>query len=169
MPSVTLTSSWRSSTLDYHSGVQPRVFLFSPSYRSNPQIKFKGNSKEQRGRTTKQTKNKMIEKERNHRQSDRSNRIMGLLWYGRVWAHSRLILAMKGVYSAPGDYIYFKSQVPLHKIPVCSFLFYSDFSHIYVKLESLASFCYWVCFHFAITVLVSLFAINYVLSWSFYC
>lgn len=27
--------------------------------------------------------------------------------------------AMKGgVLSAPGDYIYFKSQVPLHKIPV---------------------------------------------------
>ncbi|KAL6177140.1 hypothetical protein ACLB2K_048666 [Fragaria x ananassa] len=25
---------------------------------------------------------------------------------------------MKGVYSAPGDYIYFKSQVPLHKIPI---------------------------------------------------
>lgn len=27
-------------------------------------------------------------------------------------------LAMKGVFSAPGDYIYFKSQVPLHKIPI---------------------------------------------------
>lgn len=27
---------------------------------------------------------------------------------------------MKGVFSAPGDYIYFKSQVPLHKIPVSS-------------------------------------------------
>lgn len=25
---------------------------------------------------------------------------------------------MKGVFSAPGDYIYFKSQVPLHKIPI---------------------------------------------------
>ncbi|TYI91233.1 hypothetical protein E1A91_D03G177700v1 [Gossypium mustelinum] len=25
---------------------------------------------------------------------------------------------MKGVYSAPGDYIHFKSQVPLHKIPI---------------------------------------------------
>ncbi|GAV82760.1 Abhydrolase_6 domain-containing protein [Cephalotus follicularis] len=25
---------------------------------------------------------------------------------------------MKGVYSAPGDYVYFKSQVPLHKIPI---------------------------------------------------
>ncbi|RAL54672.1 hypothetical protein DM860_001800 [Cuscuta australis] len=27
---------------------------------------------------------------------------------------------MKGVFSAPGDYIYFKSQVPLHKIPIGS-------------------------------------------------
>ncbi|RVW50691.1 hypothetical protein CK203_073333 [Vitis vinifera] len=27
---------------------------------------------------------------------------------------------MKGVFSAPGDYIHFKSQVPLHKIPVLS-------------------------------------------------
>ncbi|XP_068306550.1 uncharacterized protein [Pyrus communis] len=26
--------------------------------------------------------------------------------------------AMKGVYSPPGDYIYFRSQVPLHKIPI---------------------------------------------------
>lgn len=25
---------------------------------------------------------------------------------------------MKGVFSAPGDYVYFKSQVPLHKIPI---------------------------------------------------
>nr|CAN75130.1 hypothetical protein VITISV_005114 [Vitis vinifera] len=25
---------------------------------------------------------------------------------------------MKGVFSAPGDYIHFKSQVPLHKIPI---------------------------------------------------
>lgn len=25
---------------------------------------------------------------------------------------------MKGVSSAPGDYVYFKSQVPLHRIPV---------------------------------------------------
>ena len=31
--------------------------------------------------------------------------------------------AMKGVFSAPGDYIHFKSQVPLHKIPVRSSLF----------------------------------------------
>ena len=36
------------------------------------------------------------------------------LWYGRVL----LIVKMKGVFSAPGDYIHFKSQVPLHKIPV---------------------------------------------------
>ncbi|KAK4435120.1 Maspardin [Sesamum alatum] len=27
---------------------------------------------------------------------------------------------MKGVFSAPGDYVYFKSQVPLHKIPIGS-------------------------------------------------
>ncbi|KAL7614151.1 hypothetical protein Lser_V15G07978 [Lactuca serriola] len=27
---------------------------------------------------------------------------------------------MKGGFSAPGDYIYFKSQVPLHKIPICT-------------------------------------------------
>ncbi|KAF7138344.1 hypothetical protein RHSIM_Rhsim07G0101700 [Rhododendron simsii] len=27
---------------------------------------------------------------------------------------------MKGGFSVPGDYIYFKSQVPLHKIPVCA-------------------------------------------------
>ncbi|KAG8382378.1 hypothetical protein BUALT_Bualt05G0071200 [Buddleja alternifolia] len=27
---------------------------------------------------------------------------------------------MRGVFSAPGDYIYFKSQVPLHKIPIGS-------------------------------------------------
>ncbi|XAR67269.1 hypothetical protein NMG60_11001959 [Bertholletia excelsa] len=27
---------------------------------------------------------------------------------------------MKGVFSAPGDYLYFKSQVPLHKIPIGS-------------------------------------------------
>ncbi|KAJ0048694.1 hypothetical protein Pint_16014 [Pistacia integerrima] len=27
-------------------------------------------------------------------------------------------LAMKGVFSAPGDYVHFKSQVPLHKIPI---------------------------------------------------
>ncbi|KAL3818176.1 hypothetical protein ACJIZ3_004081 [Penstemon smallii] len=27
---------------------------------------------------------------------------------------------MKGVFSAPGDYMYFKSQVPLHKIPIGS-------------------------------------------------
>jgi hypothetical protein len=38
-----------------------------------------------------------------------------VVWYGRVWAHQ---LAMKGAFSAPGDYTYFKSQVPLHKIPV---------------------------------------------------
>ncbi|XP_021286046.1 maspardin isoform X2 [Herrania umbratica] len=25
---------------------------------------------------------------------------------------------MKGVFSAPGDYVHFKSQVPLHKIPI---------------------------------------------------
>lgn len=29
-----------------------------------------------------------------------------------------LIVKMKGVFSAPGDYIHFKSQVPLHKIPI---------------------------------------------------
>jgi len=29
---------------------------------------------------------------------------------------------MKGAFSAPGDYVHFKSQVPLHKIPVCSFI-----------------------------------------------
>lgn len=28
---------------------------------------------------------------------------------------------MRGGFSAPGDYIYFKSQVPLHKIPVSFF------------------------------------------------
>lgn len=43
------------------------------------------------------------------------------MWYGRVWAQK---LAMKGVNSAPGDYIYFKSQVPLHKIPVRSVYLY---------------------------------------------
>ncbi|KAM3734931.1 hypothetical protein ACB098_10G051700 [Castanea mollissima] len=30
----------------------------------------------------------------------------------------KAITAMKGPFSAPGDYIYFKSQVPLHKIPI---------------------------------------------------
>ncbi|KAF5181394.1 Maspardin [Thalictrum thalictroides] len=35
---------------------------------------------------------------------------------------------MKGVFSAPGDYIHFKSQVPLHKIPIGSKLWrYYDF------------------------------------------
>lgn len=40
---------------------------------------------------------------------------MAGLWcmggFSRDWA-------MKGVFSAPGDCVYFKSQVPLHKIPV---------------------------------------------------
>jgi len=39
----------------------------------------------------------------------------------------RFELTMKGVFSAPGDYVHFKSQVPLHKIPVCSFLSFSQF------------------------------------------
>jgi len=39
-------------------------------------------------------------------------------------------LAMKGAFSAPGDYVHFKSQVPLHKIPVCSFLDYSKFTTV---------------------------------------
>ncbi|KAE8657572.1 Two-component response regulator ARR9 [Hibiscus syriacus] len=34
---------------------------------------------------------------------------------------SELISAMKSVFAAPGEYIYFKSQVPLHKIPVIFF------------------------------------------------
>ncbi|KAH9777449.1 Maspardin [Citrus sinensis] len=32
---------------------------------------------------------------------------------------------MKGVFSAPGDFVHFKSQVPLHKIPQLQFLFLS--------------------------------------------
>jgi len=35
---------------------------------------------------------------------------------------------MKGVFSAPGDYVYFKSQVPLHKIPVTFSSTLSQFS-----------------------------------------
>lgn len=58
---------------------------------------------------------------------------------------------MKGVFSAPGDYIYFKSQVPLHKIPVrfsllsLSLNVFPPFHPISVMgFDSLGSFWGWI-------------------------
>lgn len=74
------------------------------------------------------------------------------------WYHTKLDAsksAMKGSFSVPGDYIYFKSQVPLHKIPVSScFLFFSFLFFILLGLDLgckyrfilFANALCWVCF-----------------------
>lgn len=60
-----------------------------------------------------------------------------------IWAVSGLRNpAMKGVFSAPGDYIYFKSQVPLHKIPVCFSIFAFFFSNSLFLILSLSLLCF---------------------------
>jgi hypothetical protein len=74
---------------------------------------------------------------------------------------------MKGPFSVPGDYTYFKSQVPLHKIPVrfapnSGFCFDIFFPHFHLISDrgfvSLASF--FSGFGFVLTC-VSFFLVNH--------
>lgn len=65
----------------------------------------------------------------------RRNRLIDSIRFeSRMWKN--LWSAMKGVSSAPGDYIYFKSQVPLHKIPVSFFFFFLSLWLVMVNFDS---------------------------------
>lgn len=94
------------------------------------------------------------------------------LWWVCVYSERWIKSAMKGgVFSAPGDYIYFKSQVPLHKIPVSddsiSFSIFPDLGFFDFALSQLgiSLFPIWLCFACFLELNLIIWSCSDLLNW----